>query len=228
MIAHELLELLVGVLPARMGVEHVVEIGQHLGDPSTVLLGGPLECLLHALEALIEHLAAEQILDLLVVLPRLAAAPVVVGELLHGLRRRRRQFGDLHLLEAGVVVQRTGQGLALLEDRRVQQLAHLLQGAVEILVLQQFPPTTVRPRGEIVQAAHVLRPATQHLLHRAARRRTFENVLTDRVERLPQIDGWRQRIRTVDVRPVPGVVARHQLYTVCPSSPVSLPMRRAR
>ncbi len=58
-LGHEVAELLVGVLPAGMGVEQIVEVREHLLHPGAVLLGGALERLLHALEALVEHLAAE-------------------------------------------------------------------------------------------------------------------------------------------------------------------------
>ena len=88
-LGHELLEVLLGVLTAGVLVEQVVEVLEHLRDALPVLVGGPFERLLHPGEALVEHLAAEQVADLLVILPGLRAAPVVVGEFLHGLRRRR-------------------------------------------------------------------------------------------------------------------------------------------
>ena len=66
---HELAELLFGVLAAGVGVEQVVEIVQHLVHAGPVLVGRVLERLLHSREALVEHLAAQQVPDLLVVLP---------------------------------------------------------------------------------------------------------------------------------------------------------------
>ena len=103
---------------------------EHVVDALTVLVGGAFQRLLHAGEALVEHLTTEQILDLLVLLSRLVAAPVVFGKLLHGLGRRRRQRIQLQFAEAGVVVQRAGQFLALGQHRLVEQLFDLLQGAV--------------------------------------------------------------------------------------------------
>ena len=75
------------VLAPGVLVQQVVEVVEHLVDALTVLVGGVLQRLLHAGEALVEHLPAEQILDLLVLFARLLAAPVVVGQLLHGLGR---------------------------------------------------------------------------------------------------------------------------------------------
>ncbi len=167
MLVHEVVEVLLGVLAAGMLVQQVVQIVEHLVDALTVLVGGVLQRLLHPGEPLIEHLAAEQILDLVVLLARLLAAPVVVGQLLHGLRGRRRQRLDPHLVEAGVVVERAGQFLALGQHRLVEQLLDLLQGAVKVVALQQLPATAVRLGGQPVGAAHVLRAAPHQL--RAAR-----------------------------------------------------------
>ena len=86
-LGHEVLEILMAVLAAGVLVEEFVEVVEHLVDGLAVFIAGVLQCLFHAREALVEHLPAEQVLDLLVALPRLGAAPVVVGEFLHGLGR---------------------------------------------------------------------------------------------------------------------------------------------
>ena len=80
-LVHEVGEVLLGVLALRVLRQQLVEVGEHLVDRGAVLVGGVLERLLHAGEALVEQLAAEQVLDLLVVLAGLAALPVVVAEL---------------------------------------------------------------------------------------------------------------------------------------------------
>ena len=85
MLVHEVLKILLGVLSAGMLVQQAVEVIEHLGDALAVFVGGAFQRLLHAGETLVEHLAAQQILDLLVLLAGLAAAPVVVGQLLHRL-----------------------------------------------------------------------------------------------------------------------------------------------
>ena len=113
-----------------MLVEQPVEIVQHLVDALAILIGGTLKRLLHAGKTLVQHLAAEQILDLLILFAGLRAAPVVVGQLLHGLGRRRRKRLELQFAEARVVVQRTGQSLAFGEHSLVEQFLDLLQGSV--------------------------------------------------------------------------------------------------
>ena len=79
MFVHEVVEVLLGVFTARMLVQQLIEVVHHLVDALAILVGGTLERLLHPGEALIQHLAAQQILDLLVLLTGLVAAPVVVG-----------------------------------------------------------------------------------------------------------------------------------------------------
>ena len=201
---HEVVEVLLGVLATGVLVQQVIQIVEHVVDALTVLVGGVLQRLLHPGEALVEHLAAEQILDLVVLLARLVAAPLVVGQLLHCLGRRRRQRLDPHLVEPRVVVQSTRQLFTLGQHRLVEQLLDLLQGAVKVVALQQLPPTAVRLRGQLVGATHALGAAPQQLLHRPTRRRALHHVLPDRLQRFAQIDRRRQRIRTAGVAGVTG------------------------
>ncbi len=187
-----------------MLVQQVVEVVDHLGDALTVLVGGPFQRLLHAGEALVEHLAAEQILDLVVLLARLVAPPVVFGELLHGLGRRRRERIQLQFAEPCVVVQRAGQFFALGQHRLVEQLFDLLQRAVQVVLAQQFSASTVGFRGQPVGPGHVLGAAAQQLRQRPARRRARHDVLPDLLERLAQIHRRRQWIRPAGVPPNTG------------------------
>ena len=113
-----------------MLVQQVIEVVDHVVDPLAILVGGPFQSLLHAGEALVEHLAAEQILDLVVLLARLVTAPAVFGELLHGFGRRRRKRLQLQLTKARIIIQRAGQFLALGQHRLVEQFLDLLQSAV--------------------------------------------------------------------------------------------------
>ena len=155
MLVHELVEVGLGVLAPLVLLEQLVQVVEHLVDRLAVLVGGALERLLHAGEPLVEQLAAEQVLDPLVVLARLAGLPVVVGQLAHGGRDRGRQVLELHLAERAVVVVEVdvaGELLALLEHRVVEQLAHLLERAVEVVPLQQLAPLLRHPAGEVVEA----------------------------------------------------------------------------
>ena len=65
--------------------------------------GDVLHRLLHPGEALVQHLPAEQVPDLLVGLAGLGGAPVVGVELAHRPAGVRRERVELHLAEAGVV-----------------------------------------------------------------------------------------------------------------------------
>ncbi len=71
MLVHEVLEVLLGVLTARVLVQQVVQVVEHVVDALPVLVGGVLQRLLHPGEALVEHLATHEVLDLLVLLPGL-------------------------------------------------------------------------------------------------------------------------------------------------------------
>ena len=70
-LVHEVIEVLLGVLAAGVLVQQIIQIVEHFVDALTVLVGGVLQRLLHPGETLVEHLAAEQILDLLVLFARL-------------------------------------------------------------------------------------------------------------------------------------------------------------
>ncbi len=91
MLGHEvvekLLQFLRRMLSFRMLVQQVVEVVEHVVHALAVLVGRVGQRLLHPGEALVEHLAAQQVFDLLVLLPGLFRAPVVVGELLNRLGR---------------------------------------------------------------------------------------------------------------------------------------------
>ena len=72
---HEVVELLLGVLAAATGLQQPVEVRQHLRHRGPVLVGRVLQRLLHAGEPLVEHLPAQQVLDLLELRARLGAVP---------------------------------------------------------------------------------------------------------------------------------------------------------
>ena len=93
---HEVVEVLLRVLAARVGVEHLPQVREHVLDPLHGRGVRVLQRLLHALELAVEHLPAQQVAQLLELLPCLRRPPVVVGELADGLRgvvRQRVEFG---------------------------------------------------------------------------------------------------------------------------------------
>ena len=227
-LGHEALERLVGVLPAGVRLEQVVEVGQHPLDPLPVGIGGVLQRLLHPREALVEEFATEQVLDPLVILAGLRRAPRVVRQ-----RRDRRssrcgQARQAHLGEAGVVVEVAGQLLALGEQRTVQQLPDLLEGAIQPVPVEQFPAAPLHLAGQVVETALFAAAAAQELPHRRRGRVPGHHVLADRLEGLGEVDRGREGV-AAGVAAVAGVrepVCRHW-YTVCPST-CSLPTLRAR
>ena len=206
-LGHELLEVVVTVFTAGVLVQQFVEVVQHLVDGPSVLVGGILQGLFHTGQTLVEHLPAEQILDLLVCGFSLAATPVVFGQFLHGLRRRRRERLDLHLGEAGVVVERPGEFLALREHGFVEQLLDVLQRPVEVVARQQLPAPAVDLRGQPVGALHGRGSAAQQLRQSATRRGAGHHVLADLSERLAEVHRRGERVRTPGVSRVPGVPA---------------------
>ncbi len=211
-LVHEVLEVLLRVLPIRVLVQQVVQVVEHVVDALTVLVGGILQRLLHAREALIEHLATHQVLDLLVLLLRLLGAPLVLGEFLHRLGGRVRQRLQLQLVEPSVVVECAGEFLALGEHGLVEQLLDVLQCAVEVVVLQQLSPLAVRLRGQPIGALHVLHAATHQLGQRAARRAALHDVLADLLQRVAQIDRRGQRIGPAGVSRIPRNTFSHRLF----------------
>jgi hypothetical protein len=234
-LGHELVEVLLGVLTPAPLLEQLVEVAQHLVDRRAVLVGGVLECLLHAGEPLVQQLAAEQVLDLLVGLAGLAALPVVRRQLADGCGHVGRPpvrvcSLQLQLAECAVAVVHVDVArelLALLEHRLVEKLADLVEGAVEVVPLQQLAPPLGHPAGEVVEAALVATAPAQELPHRALGRVAGHHVLADRVQRLADVDRRGERVAAA-VPPVAradlpgGVPVSHR------SAPrVRRPVRRA-
>ena len=87
MLGHEVLEVLLGILATRVLVEQIVEVVEHLVDRLPIFVTGVLQCLLHPGETLVEHLAAEQVFDLVVLLLGFTAAPLILREFLNGFGR---------------------------------------------------------------------------------------------------------------------------------------------
>ena len=200
MLGHEVVEVGLRVDPLLVLLEQVVEVGEHLVDGCAVLVGGVLERVLHAGEPLVEQLATEQVLDLLVRLAGLPALPVVRRQLGDRGRGAGRQAVELELAEGPVAVVHldvAGELLALLEHGPVEQLAHLLQRAVELVVAQQVAPPLGDPAGQVVETGLVASAAAQELPHRPLGAVAGHHVLADLVERLAEVDRGRQRVAAV-------------------------------
>ncbi len=199
-LVHELGEVLVGVLPRRVLLEQVVEVGEHLRDGRPVLLGRALERLLHPGETLVEQLATEQVLDLLVRLAGLRGLPVVRRQLAHRRRGGRRQVVEHHLAEVAVLVghRDVARELAALgEHGLVEQLAHLLHGAVEVVALQDVAAALRQLSLQLVEPGLVVAAAPEELAHRVLGRVAGHHVLPDGVERLGEVDRRGERVAAV-------------------------------
>ena len=79
----------------------------------------------------------------------------------------------------------------------VEQLLHLVEGAVEVVPAQQVATTLRHPAGEVVETGLVAAAAAQELVHRALGRRAAHDRLADRIERLGDVDRRRERIAAV-------------------------------
>jgi hypothetical protein len=149
---HELLELPLGVLPPGVGLQHGVEVGDHVPDALQLLRAGAGQGVAHPLELGVEHLAAEQVADLLVGGGGLGRAPPVVGQLADGPGGVRRELVELGLGQAGRVRGVGEQGLALGVDGLVEQLPDPLEGAVEPSPLAQLPAPVPGLAEQVAQA----------------------------------------------------------------------------
>jgi hypothetical protein len=177
-------------------------------DVGTVVVVGVLERLLHAGEALVEHLPTEQVLDLLVLLAGRGARPVVPGQFGHGGRWRRRQAVELQFGQGPVAVvdgHVPRELTALGEDRFVEELADLRERAVEVVLARQLTALLGDTAGEVVEAALVTPTAAEELPHRAFRGVPGHDVLSEALDAIGQVGGRRERVGTTGVLPVPGV-----------------------
>ncbi len=200
-------------------VEQVVEVVEHLVDGVAVGFRGVLERVLHAGEALVEQLAPQQVLDALVVLARLRALPLVGRELTHRGSRRTRQRIELQLGECALAVVEidVARELAALgQHGPVEQLLDLGQGAVELVPLHQVAALLGDAAREVVEASLVGAAASEELAQGALGRVPRHDVLTDRVERLAEVDRRRERVGSAGVPAVPrragqaSVLASHR------------------
>jgi hypothetical protein len=141
------------VLPARVRGQHLVEVGEHVLDPLHGPRVGVLHGLPHAAELAVQHLAAEQVAELLEGLAGGGRPPVVVGQLPDGLGRVGGQRVEVSLAQPGLVA-RVGEQLgALLPDRRVEQRPGLLEDAVEAAAAADLTLPVPDPPQQVVEAA---------------------------------------------------------------------------
>jgi hypothetical protein len=207
-LVHELAELLLGVLAPVVRVDEPGEVGDHVLDRREVLLGRVLQRLLHRGERAVEHLPAQQVLDLLVGLPRLARSPVVVLERADGARGVVGQGVQLRLGQPGGVVGIGEQLPPLRGQCPVEQLADLLQRAVHPPGLAGLAQPVAHRPAQLVEPTPALGPAAQQLPQRLPHAAAAEHAVADLVDGVAQVVGRGQRVgppapAAVPVAPVP-------------------------
>ncbi len=209
-LAHEVVEVLLGVLAAGVGVEHLAQVGHHVLDPLHGRRVGVLQGLLHALELAVEHLAAQQVAQLLELLPGLLRAPVVLRQLADGPRGVARQRVELCLAHPRVVARVGEQRPALGFQSLVEQLAGLFQHAVQAAGVAQLALPLADSAHQVVEAAPFLPAAAQQVTQRVARGVAAQDPVAHLVERFADVIGRRQRVRAVVVGTV-TVIGHRQL-----------------
>ena len=106
----------------------------------------------HAAELAVEHLAAQQLPELLEGLAGGGRAPVVVGQLPDGLGRVGGQRVEVRLAQPGLVA-RVGEQLGpFLPDGGVEQGPGLLEDAVEAAAAADLALPLAGPAEQVVQA----------------------------------------------------------------------------
>ena len=210
---HEVVEVLLRVLVPGVGVQHLVERGHHVLDPLHGLGVGLLQGLPHAAELAVQHLAPQQVLELLERLPGRGRPPVVVGQLPDGLRGVGGQRVQLGLAQPGLVV-RVGEQLGpLLADRGVQQRPGLLQDAVQPAAAAQLALAFAHPAEQVAQAPVPGHALAQQVAQRAGGIGALEHRLAELVQRAAHVIGRLER-----VGPVP-VLAVAVALTMIPAPP---------
>ena len=215
---HEGIEVGLGVLAPRVRLQHLVEVRQHVLDPLHRLRVRVFQRVLHAAELAVQHLAPEQVLELLERLPCGGRPPVVVGQppdRLRGVGGQRIQF---RLAHPGIVAGVGEQLGPLLADRRVQQRPGLFQDAVEAAAAAHLLLPLPHPAQHVVQPPLAPHPAPDQVTQGAGRVGPAEYGVPELVQGQPGVVGRRERIRAVAVLAVPVSHVR---------APFSLPPSRA-
>jgi len=204
---HERVEVGLGVLAARIGRQHRVELGQHFADPAQRLRVGVGQHVSHALELAVQDLPPEQIAELAEGFRRGRRAPLVVRQPPDGLRGVVGQRVQFRFPHPGIVG-RVGEQLGpLLPDRGVQQRPGLLQNPVQAAAAPDLPLPLPHLAQQVVQATPAPQATPQQVAQGAAGIGAGQDRIAELVQRPPGVIRRRQRVRPVVVSAV--AVARH-------------------
>ena len=202
MARHEAIEIGLGVLTARVRGQHLVQVAEHVLDPLHGLRVRIAHGLPDAAELAVEHLAAQQVLELFEGLAGGGRPPVVVGELPDRLGRVGGQRVEVGFAQPGLVA-RVGEQLgALLPDGGVEQGAGLFEYAVEASAAADLPLPLPHPAQQVIEAPAVLQAPSQQLPQRVGRVFPGEYRVAHLVHGAAHVIRKRERIRAVDVSAV--------------------------
>ena len=201
------------MLTPGVRLQHLVQLRQHVLDPLHRLRVWAFERVLHAAELAVQHLAAEQVFELLERLSSGGRPPVVVGQApdrLRGVGRQRIQF---RLAHPGVVARVGEQFRPLLPDRRIQQGAGLLQYSVEAAAVAHLPLPLPHPAQHVVESPLAPHPPPDQVTQGSGRVGPGQHGVPELVQGHAGIVGRRERIRAVAVLAVPVSHVRLPLWS---------------
>jgi hypothetical protein len=191
------------VLTAGVSLDHVRQRGHHVLDPLHALGVGLRHRLLDAAELAVQHLAPEQVPELLEGLRGSLAAPLVVVQLPDRAGGVGGQRVELGLTHPGVVAGIGEQLGALLADRGVEQRPGLLEDAVQPAAAAQIPLPFPDLPQQILQAVAVRESLPEQVAQRTADVLAVEHRLAERVDGPANVVRGLERVGPAVVRTVP-------------------------
>ena len=136
---HEPVEVLLAMPAGLPGLDHAVQLGQHVLEPTQLFGRKILHARSHVPEVGSEHLVLEPIQQLVELLLGSRVVEAVVLELTDGPRRIRRQRGQELLLQPGIVFRLEREGAPLRLQDVVQALLDLPKGPLQVHPLHLLP-----------------------------------------------------------------------------------------
>ncbi len=191
------------MLPPGIRREHLVKVREHVLDALHRLRIRCLQRLLHAAELAVEHFAAQQVTKPLEGRPGGRGPPVVVRELLDGLRRVVRQRVQVRLAHPRLVGRIGEQFGPFLADGGVEQGPGLFQDAVEAAAAADLPLPLAYPAQQVIKPALVAHAAAEEVPQRIRGGGPGQDVVAHLIHRTADVVRRRQRVRAVDITSIP-------------------------
>ncbi len=135
-------------------------------------------------------------------------SPVVVRQRSYGAGDVVRKGGQLHLGQSGLIVGGRCQRLPFGGQRLIQRGPHLIESAAQIASSPRLCPHPPDPLQKPVHPASVVDASPQQVAQRVADGTGRQHILTDPVDRRPDVVRRGQRVGTTGPRPVPESAVR--------------------